>query len=178
MHIQIIVHGQAEKEVDSICWRSDYKLRWSDFKGAPPEENPWQAVCATEISAVGYWEGKYPNYEVTHFFFNQASWTKDTTSTVLLEHERLHFDIREVFARKIRLTVESLRKKGETRVNVYDDAIRSLLKQCRAWTESYDEETSHGLHPSKQSEWIIKIRRELYALEKYATKCQTNKNTP
>jgi hypothetical protein len=173
-----IGYSQSIDKVDSICWRTGYKLQWSDFKGVPPEGNPWQAVCATEISANGYWEGKYPNYEVTHYFFSGKSWTKDTASTILLEHERLHFDIREVFARKIRLTVESLRNRRETKVSVYDIAIQSLLRQCKEWTELYDEETSHGLRPSKQREWAIKIQKELSALSKYATKCPPVTNTP
>jgi hypothetical protein len=173
-----IGHGQSVDKIDSICWRADYKLQWSDFKGVAPEGNPWQAVCATEISANGYWEGKYPNYEVMHYFFRSKSWTRDTVSTILLEHERLHFDIREVFARRIRLTVESLRNRRETKVSVYDTAIQALLKQCREWTELYDEETSHSLRPSKQKEWAIKVQKELSGLEKYATKCPDKISNP
>jgi len=92
----------------------------------------------------------------------------------LLDHERLHFDIGEVYARKIRSVIDSLRRKGETRINIYTEAIDSLLDQWEQYGNAYDEETSHGLRPSKQAEWAIKIQKELSALEKYATRCPQN----
>lgn len=159
---------------DSICWRGEYKLEWKDFKGAPPEGTEWNAVCGTKIRAVGYWDANYPNYRIYNSFFKMKSWTKDTLSLDLLDHERLHFDISEIFARKIRLAVESLRNKREVKVVVYETAIQNLLKQFDVWTRSYDEDTNHGLRPSKQWDWTIKIQRELNGLKKYATKCTSD----
>jgi len=80
----------------------------------------------------------------------------------------------ELFARKIRARIESLKKKGIIKMESYDVAIASLLKERRVWGQLYDQETSHGLRPSKQAEWIMKIQKELSALEKYATKCPPN----
>jgi predicted secreted Zn-dependent protease len=96
---------------------------------------------------------------------------------ILLEHERLHFDISEIFAREIRQAVDSLRRKGKSKVDIYSKAVHSWLSVWDEWSDAYDEETSHGLRPSKQKEWAIKIQKDLKALAKYATKCPAT-NTP
>jgi len=166
-------YGQTINNVDSICWCADYKLQRSDFKGTPPKESIWNAISMISINVDGHRKGGIPTYDVFNVFDKQLSWMRDT-SMLLLEHERLHFDIGEVYARKIRLTVDSLRMKGETKMSTYRASIDSLLQQWEAWGNAYDEETSHGLRPSKQEEWAIKIQKELSALEKYATKCPPN----
>jgi len=171
VHLQSIVYSQSIETTDSIHWCSDYRLQWTDFKGKVPQDVGWNAVCSSHISAVGYYENKMPNYRVINYFVKSESWARDTTSSLLLEHERLHFDISEIFARKISQAVDSLREKHETKVSVYTRTVNSWLDVWDKWTDAYDEETSHGLRPSKQEEWAIKIQKELSALEKYATKC-------
>jgi hypothetical protein len=178
MHFQVVVFSQSLGEIDSIHWRCNYKLQWSDFKGMPPAETSWNAVCGSHIKAKGYRDGKLPNFRVTNYFVRSESWSKDTTSISLLEHERLHFDISEIFARKIRHAVDSLRRKGEANVKAYSKVIDSWLVVWDAWTETYDEETSHGLRSSRHAEWVIKIRKELNVLEKYATKCPPTTGIP
>jgi len=166
-----VASSQDINKADSICWRSGYKLQWSDFQGVPVDGLPWKAVCATEITATGFWYGKCPNYVVNIYFFPSRSWTKDTTSVALLAHERLHFDIRELFARKIRWTVDALRNSCETRVSVYDNAIQSILTQCKEWTTLYDEQTGHGLRGSNQAEWAAEGNKQLVLFAKYESKC-------
>lgn len=173
-----IGYGQSIGKIDSICWRTDYKIQWSDFTGIPPEETKWNAVCGSHIKAMGYRDGKLPNFRVIHYFVKQESWVRDTTSLILLEHERLHFDISEIFARRIRQAVDSLRMKGESKVDVYGKNIDSWLRVWDEWSEAYDEETSHGLRPLKQKEWVIKIQKELNALSKYATRCPPMRKLP
>jgi hypothetical protein len=172
-----IGYCQSINKIDSICWCDNYKLRWSDFKSEPPKGAEWSATTFALLNIDGYKKGGIPNYQVTNYFLKLKSWSNDTVSTTLLDHERLHFDIAEVFARKIRLAVESLRKKGEMKMEIYDSTIQQILNARRILSATYDEETSHGLRTSKQQEWSTKIQKELNVLSKYATKCPTN-NTP
>lgn len=166
-------YGQSINKADSICWCADYKLQRTDFKGTPPKGSIWNAISMISINVDGHRKGGIPIYNVFNVFDKQLSWMRDT-SILLLEHERLHFDIGEVYARKIRFAVDSLRKKGELKMSIYRASIDSLLEQWEEWGNAYDQETSHGLRPSKQEEWAIKIRKELSVLEKYATKCPPN----
>jgi hypothetical protein len=163
-------YSQSKSKVDSICWCRDYKLKWSDFNGVTPDGSEWKAMSAISIATDGYRKGGLPTYDVISFFVKEKSWVKDTSEN-LLEHEKLHFDIGEVYARKMRQAVESLRKKGEVNMRAYRSAIDSLYDRWEKWGDAYDQETDNGLRASKQSEWTKKIRNELNALERYAIKC-------
>jgi hypothetical protein len=167
----------AQSKTDSIYWCRDYRLKWSDFQGIPEKGTGWEAISYTSVKIVEEEEKGVTNYLVNSYFLKRRSWTRDTTDASLLEHERLHFDMAELFARKIRAAIESLKKRGGSKTESYDTVIASILRERRVWGELYDEETDHGLETSKQTEWFIKIQKELKMLEAYSTKCLQDTNT-
>src|SRR3954464_2358509 len=83
IHSYIIGYSQSVNRIDSVCWSSDYKLKWSDFKGLPPEGSDLQAVSGISISINGYRKRGLPSYEIMNLFVTQRSWTKDTSENLL-----------------------------------------------------------------------------------------------
>lgn len=163
---------------DSIPWDKNVQLQWSDFTGRADTSSQWVAVCPASVYVRGFMDKGLPNFLVTNSFMKKEAWTKDPTSANILRHEQLHFDIAEVYARKIRQSIDSLRRRNVKTVSNYSLEITKLIKKRHEIDSLYDEQTSHGTYGDEQSDWNQKILKELEALNDYAVKPQLEKETP
>lgn len=141
------------------------KLTWADFKGKIP---PAAVPAATTASGISY---RYSanlihhevdlDFEVTAFFYPNESWYKpEICDDLILSHEQLHFDIAELFARKMRRELErtsfSDNVKSEIR-RIYKD----ILKELQDYQERYDWETNFSRNKEKQLEWNERVGNAL-----------------
>lgn len=152
---------------DMILWTSHTQITWSDFQGVPPNEKGLKlAVSSVKIVVEGveYYEGETPNYVVMSYFNKKRSWSVTTSEKSLL-HERLHFDITEIYSRKIRRTIKNLKDEGEKDENVYKEAYRKLLKDHGEAQDRYDKEVY--FNKVKQQEWVDNFHKELEELKDY-----------
>ena len=107
-------------------------------------------------------------YKVNAYFVRSKSWVKDS-SQKLLEHERLHFDIAELYARKIRQAVCEItirKKKKDKKPKHYADTVQKLLDESNAYDIRYDKETAHGLIGKEQDRWESLVKSELQKYDK------------
>ena len=153
--------GLAQEIEQGIPWNENKRINWSDFKGKVP---PAEESAATTASGISYsysanllhHEVKL-DFEVNAYFYPNESWCKpELCNENTLAHERLHFDITELFARKMR---EKLRRtsfsddvKAEVR-KIYTDILREL----QDYQEKYDWQTNFSRNREKQAEWNKKI---------------------
>ena len=82
----------------------------------------------------------------------------------LLEHERIHFDIAELYKRKIVRAFDSLKKADITDFPVYSTTAREIKKQEGVRQEMYDNQTWLGTFRDIQAIWAEEIDAELKAL--------------
>lgn len=156
-----------------ICWTEETKLKWSDFRYLNDSQTGTtkvKAVCASKIGdffRLG--NDGLPSFRISNFFERNLSWTIDTTKMLLLSHEQLHFDVSELFARKIRKGIEELRLKKITERNKYEALISSTLQELDRFQDEYDKKTFHGAIDVIQHEWEVKIKKELDQLKEYAS---------
>ena len=157
--------GWGQDIDESILWSAERRLTWADFKGKiPPAADP----AATTASGISY---KYSanlihhevhlDFEVSAFFYPNESWYKpEICDDLTLSHEQLHFDIAELFARKMReklsRTSFSDNVKAEIR-EIYQNTLEDLKK----YQERYDWETNFSRNREKQLEWNKKIAEAL-----------------
>ena len=157
--------GFAQEIEEGILWDENKRLSWSDFKGKVP---PAAVPAATTASGVSYTytanllhhEVKL-DFKVNAYFYSNESWYKPSVCTDnTLAHEQLHFDIAELFARKmrnrLRRTSFSDDVKEEVR-KIYKDILRAL----KDYQDQYDWETNFSRNPEKQVEWNQKIEEAL-----------------
>ena len=153
-----------------IDWRSDYKLRYEDFKG-DPKGNPAYAV-ATTSSAFGYSitdrGGEISGSIYVRFYCEESWWNPDYRTEEVREHEQLHFDICEVFGRKFYKAVLVLRDSGNLNSRSMRRIKSKFEKQYDDCQLLYDSETDHGTKEEEQSAWNQKIKRELDELSDFA----------
>jgi hypothetical protein len=84
----------------------------------------------------------------------------------LLKHEQLHFDIVEIYSRKLRekfLVLDKMKSKLEDYISTYNNIRNDLVK----YQGLYDSETEHSVNKEKQKEWEIKVAKELEELDTY-----------
>ena len=93
------------------------------------------------------------------------SWTK-TNDKIALQHEQLHFDIAEVYARKIRKAFDSLNIKKCKTEYIYNGIYIRLGKACEEYQDKYDSEVYFD--SIQQKKWGSKVTLELERLKKYA----------
>lgn len=95
-----------------IEWNKFYTLSWENFEGQRTEDAIGDAGTAIRIIAKPYYIGKAIHYQVYALFDKKKSWAIEQ-GTALLAHEQLHFDIAELYARKIRKKVKEMAESNE-----------------------------------------------------------------
>ena len=159
------------QDKELIPWKEGERLSWNDFtKKRSNNHNGLQALTTAGIGVEFECNGPEPKVLVTCHFKKKESWTRNTESSELLAHEQLHFDITELFARKLRKKLSELADpcgKGSSKVQgIYN----SNFKLLNEYQTRYDKQTKHGLNEKEQAEWINKISKELKELEMFASR--------
>jgi hypothetical protein len=164
---------QYEKEIE---WTADRKLDWSDFKGEVPLNEINTRTLATTYAQIAF-RTNYVSLFTKGKTFVKASFRCDSSwmKTVapnnknILLHEQAHFDLTELYARKLRQEFSKMK------ISVFN-----MPKVNKMFTENYmdyyhrehlfDYETEHGLDTLKEKLWEETIKNELNQLAAFATK--------
>lgn len=149
-----------------IEWNEFYTLTWEDFEGVRTDGSIGDAGTAVSIKAKPYMVKNKVKYNVYAYFNREKSWAADK-SDELLKHEQLHFDIAELYARKIRKRISELSASGVNDVKIYNKEIQELLEESNSADVQYDLETLHGAMIKRQAAWEKNVKQELEALAKY-----------
>ena len=156
---------------DTIYWHPDHRLTWDDFRGKPNRGGYTVALTSSGIG-MAYRSDRSgtPVIEVYCFFYCKNSWVKDDGRTdYILKHEQMHFDITELYARKLRQRIEQMPVKTRTWPAV-QKLYTQINRECDARQTRYDGETHHGIDQIKQAEWNKAIERELEQSAAYASR--------
>ena len=146
------------------------ELTWDDYKGRPNKASSFKALTATRISFGANSDGKSLQLSIHNYFEPRSSWTKTDKNQDLLDHERLHFHISELFARKLRKQILQTKFKSKAQKvmdeisKMYEENVRELTKCQRL----YDRETDHSIAVKEQKTWEAKIRLELADLNEFS----------
>ena len=81
----------------------------------------------------------------------------------MLNHEQLHFDIAELFARKLRKELEKPRFTTASTEEIFS-AVASFNMELDKMQKRYDNETNHYRNKKKQKKWEIYVGEELAKL--------------
>lgn len=169
--ISCFIYSQNESVNDSVFWSEDAKLKWSDFKGAVPfgDLGIKKAASSLEIVAEGveFYLDSIPVFKIEAIFIKTESWTILKTED-LLKHEQGHFDITEIYARKLRKIYCELNKKKVADFNIYGQAFEKINSELHETHKFYDKEVY--FIPENQIKWSEKISNELTELEEYKLK--------
>ncbi len=156
-----------------LFWKEDKKLTWDDFQSPVNRKNNPDVVaythCGWEYTVVKSTNPKSPvKIEIQTIFNIDKSW-KDVKriNDYVLNHEQKHFDIAEVFSRKLRKEVaEKIKTSGDYDRN-FKGIYSRIMSEYRNFQMSYDKETNHGNDKEKQAEYNARISQDLENFKSY-----------
>jgi hypothetical protein len=149
-------------------WAAARRLSWNDYTGAVNSKSKFSAMSTCAIAFQINGKGDTVHVMVKSLFYPGKSWvkTKDK-SEALLAHEQLHFDITELYARKLRKEVLGMKldaKHAQKQLmNAYQKNFKALTKE----QTRYDAQSKHSINKEKQQAWSIRIHKELEQLSGY-----------
>ena len=109
--------------------------------------------------------------KVTAKFHPTESWTrypKLRNPNHALNHEKRHFDLCEVYARKIRQRINETQFTRRNLNYKLKTIFAELTQEHSAEQENYDHQTEHSIDPEQQAIWNKIIDRRLEELEEYS----------
>ena len=148
-------------------WSHTRKLTWADYKAAP---NPNSDAAASTTSYLGFSysvRNEGFSYRIESKFSKTRSWGLHKTPYIL-SHEQGHFDIAEVFARKLEKKMKEYRFNPKTYQKDLSKIYRDILDEKEEMQNDYDRETNHSINREKQAAWLKKIEALLQEYEPWA----------
>lgn len=164
----LVFWAPLDNDAIKIQWSENKKLSWEDFRGTPDAGDGY--VASTNSGMSFSFSYKVTNgimtmdYEILCNFYPELSWYKvDLVSNYILQHEQTHFDISELYARKLRKVMEETTFSNDPKEAV--NAIYQNMEAARQkLQEKYDFETDHSKNEPVEIQWRRFVTNEL---EKY-----------
>ena len=162
-------------QATAVPWSPDSPIGWYDFQSSTPVN----AARLVQVAAIhmtidwrtGYvirsqsgtlpWAGTIENVTVSNTMDPMLSWViSSRASDDALRHERCHFDLNEVYRRKLAAVLSCMRAEGHSsdevqsslEQNLHETASKILERLAQMHT-TYDEQTEHGTDTAAQMLW-------------------------
>ncbi len=153
-------------------WAEHKRLSWDDFRGdikATRDEVAAATHCGIGFKTNASISGDKPEIVVYNLFYTTQSWVKpDAKLPGILEHEQGHFDLCEIYTRKLRERLEKFDlPAGKPALNEADlklaliNIYNEVSNEYEARQDAYEQETTHGTNISAQKRWQEMIAHEL-----------------
>ena len=164
MLLLTIAGAQAQTNNGIKRWSVGYPLQWTDFNGKPdsPESIYAAATYAgLELDVAEISSSRRVKFRVRAVFDSRRSWAHpDRKDDHLLAHEQLHFDIAEVYARKLERKLNSMQLKVKDK-EIAKKLVQKYNQVQMQEQERFDKECFHGLDREKQLGWRTNVDKEL-----------------
>lgn len=160
---------KSDNDENRRSWSEYMPLDWSDFQAVPPgmSKRNIAAITSSVIQYRYYCEDGKIQYSVQSVFLKDESWVRETARTNdYLRHEQLHFDITEVFARKLKRFLGQRTYYCDD-VREFERQINDVLAQWRELQAKYDRETQYSLDYRRQASWNDYVATLLTRYEDY-----------
>lgn len=156
-----------DKNEELLDWSPSRRLTWSDYKGTP---DPQSGAAATTTSYLGIqydFKNNSVTYKIICQFSKNKSWGLHKTDHIL-GHEQGHFDITEIFARKLNKETGEYHFNKNTYQKDLQKIYEDLMDEKEKFQNQYDNETDFSRNKDKQAEWLKKIKKMLNDYKSYA----------
>ncbi len=166
--------SNTEATAPSFAWSADRKLSWQDLQGVPSRTQ--QHVAAITACGIGYYTSSVtanerPVITVYNTFYMQDSWVRhESADARVLEHEQGHFDLCEIYTRKLRQAINDAHITGANMKQELSRIYTRITVEYEARQQAYEAETSHGTVADAQKRWTFQIQSELGTLQIWASR--------
>lgn len=158
--------AQRDNE-ELIRWDDVKRLNWSDYKGKPDPNSDAAASTSTYLVIDYNISQNTMTYKIQSMFSRTRSWGLHKTDYIL-SHEQGHFDIAEIFARKLHKKMSEYKFDKRTYQKSLGKIYDEVVEEKTEMQNDYDRETRHSINKEKQAQWLKKIEKLLEEYEDYA----------
>ena len=137
-----------EKE---FTWNKSRRLSWNDFRGEVPGDTRENHAAAT-FCGIGFEtntiSARQPRLKIRVYnsFYTNSSWAKEEyQDDLVLAHEQGHFDLCELYTRKLRERFSKVKVSVHDMKTVLGRIYKEVQDEYVARQEDYEEENSHGV---------------------------------
>ncbi len=160
--------ANPQKDDTSIPWSAARRLNWSDFKKQPDNNSSNAALTSSKITfSYSYDSDKGFSYNIGCVFEKNSSWGRVKTDYILA-HEQGHFDIAEIFTRRLYKQIKAYKFNSATAQKEVPAIYQKIMNDLADMQNQYDNETDYSRNKEQQAVWIEKINKELYKLNEFA----------
>lgn len=165
--LTVVIGFSQKPNKNLIPWTEDYQLNWADFKGRPDKNSNYEALT---YSSIGFYTEYKDNKLIIHAncdFDKSKSWVKkgNEKNAQLLKHEQGHFDLTEIYTRKLRQAF------SEVKDDIAQKKVQSVFeknqKEYNIIQKKYDTETKNGTIADQQEIWNEYIIKQLEELKMF-----------
>lgn len=165
--IWLLSWQSVQQHPPSIPWHEMRKLSWSDFKAAPDPASGNAAMTNSIINIEFNFDDTSLDYTISCRFDKNRSWVKVRTEPVL-QHEQGHFDIAEIFARKLAREMKAYKFNPATVKDDVNDIYDRIMTVYQQHQQLYDQQTDFSRNKDMQAEWLLRITADLKLHQTFA----------
>ncbi len=103
----------AKEDKEFIPWTEERMLTWEDFQSRPQRGTEAVASTSTSLGLTYQLSSGNLTYDITCAFSKWKSWGSLKTDYILA-HEQGHFDITEIYARKLHAALAAYKLRSRT----------------------------------------------------------------
>ncbi len=152
----------------AMVWQKNRMLTWNDYQGKPQHRF---AAASTVYSMYRFIStDSIGNIIATvqALFYPKDSWKGRYIDDALLAHEQKHYDIVELYARKLRKQLTQIKVKNEEDARQkLEDLHKTIDDEMDAYQDKYDKESHYSMAHDEQQAWIKKIDDAIEVLSDY-----------
>lgn len=152
----LALFAQNNKE-ELLEWSDVRKLTWADYKANPDPDSDAAASTTTNLGIDYKMTSRSFSYKIESRFSKSQSWGLHKTDYIL-SHEQGHFDIAEVFARKLNKKMSEYKFNAKTYQKDLQKIYEDVTKEKEDIQNKYDKETNHSIRKEEQVVWLKKIK--------------------
>jgi hypothetical protein len=158
---------KKDKDNFIIKWDANRPLKLTDYTVKQQIQNNSVALSYVGITIHSALGDKVMTVEIYAYFDKRGSWiSKGYVDTTTLNHEQVHFDIGEVYARKFRQQLLSMKFTADNFITKSNSIYKTIMKSLKKEQTQYDKDIKKEEN-KKQIEWNEKVKNELMELDEY-----------
>jgi len=150
---------------DHFQWGEHTKLSWDDFKGsvnAIRNESAAATCCSIGFRTNTSTPDGKPEIIVYNTFYANKSWVRpDARIPSILDHEQGHFDLCEVYTRKLKKLLGNIDLNSPNFKQELMRIYSQVSNEYETRQQAYEQETTHGTNIAQQKRWQGMIACEL-----------------
>ena len=161
------VHS-IEETSEYIPWHDERLLTWDDFQGPPKRHTDAVASTSTSLGISYQIVNGELKYQITCNFSKTKSWGSMKTDYILA-HEQAHFDITEIYARRMHQALSNYQLNKRTYQDDINKIYNDIVSGKEALQHAYDGGSDHSRKKKEQYQWLEKINQLLEETAPYAS---------